>query len=797
MGAVAVGDYLLDDRGHVCRVTATSEIQYGHRCYEVIFEDGSTIVADENHKWLTFDLHERAALARRTPEYRARRRAHRESRGTGQHPDLAIANTLREYAYLERPAGSVRTTKEIWDTLKANGRTNHSVPVCGALDLPERELPVPPYVLGAWLGDGSSYKAEITTADREILDEIEHHYRISKRTDITYGIYGLLTDLKALGLIGNKHIPGIYLRASIDQRLELLQGLMDTDGYCDTSGQCEFTTTNELLARDVHELLSSLGIKVTITEGRTRLFGKDCGPKYRLKFLTEYPAFKLERKLRRQKRNGFRGTHRNRYIVEVKRVKSVPVKCVAVDSPSRLYLAGLSMIPTHNTDLVIGMAVECHQHSAIFRRVYPNLQGIMRRAREIIGTHGKENKTDKIWTFPDGRTIEFGAVQFEDDKKNWQGRPHDLKAFDEITEFSESQYEFICGWNRTTDPGQRVRVIATGNPPLDESGSWVVKRWGAWLDPAHPNPAKPGELRWYATVKGQEREFPNGDPVEIDGETIYPRSRTFIPARLEDNVYLASDQRYRSVIQSLPEPLRSMLLNGDFHAASRPDPFQVIPTEWVRAAQRRWMERPRPDVPLTAVGIDAVRGGDDKMTLARRYDNWYDDVKKWPGVQVPDGATAATLVHSELGDEEPGYVNVDVIGVGSSTFDHLKIIYPSVIPVNVSESSDYRDRSGKLKMRNLRAEMHWRMRDALDPIHGDDIALPNDPEVLADLCAARYKVTSAGVQIEDKEEIKARIGRSPDVGEAIMLANLPGKTKVDWDDLQGLGRIEDYQNRWT
>ncbi len=423
------------------------------------------------------------------------------------------------------------------------------------------------------------------------------------------------------------------------------------------------------------------------------------------------------------------------------------------------------------SDLLLGLAIECHQHAQIFRRVYPNLAALMQRARQIIGDRAQENKADKIWNFPDGRIIEFGAIQYEDDKHNWQGRPADLKGFDEGTEFTETQYEFVCGWNRSTDPGQRVRVVVTGNPPFDETGSWVTRRWGAWLDKMHPRPARPGELRWYATVQGRAREFPDGTPQEIDGEIIYPRSRTFIPARLDDNVYLASDPRYRSVIQSMPEPLRSMLLYGDFHAATKPNPFQVIPTEWVLAAQKRWMERQKPATPLTAVGIDAARGGDDFMTLARRYDSWFDVVKKWPGILVPDGPAAATLVHSELGTEKPASINIDVIGVGSSTYDHVYPLYEHVTPVNVAEGSQYRDQSGKLKMRNLRAEIHWRMRDALDPLGHSEIALPNDPEVLADLCAARYQVTSQGVTVEAKEDIKARIGRSPDTGEAILLAN--------------------------
>jgi len=421
------------------------------------------------------------------------------------------------------------------------------------------------------------------------------------------------------------------------------------------------------------------------------------------------------------------------------------------------------------TDLVIGMSVECHQHSAIFRRVYPNLQEIMRRSREIIWNSAQENKAEKRWTFPDGKTIEFGAVQFEDDKTNWQGRPHDLKAFDELPEFSKSQYEFICGWNRTIDTGQRVRIIATGNPPIDEAGNWIIERWGAWLDKEHPDPAKPGELRWYATIDGHEREFKSGDPIEHNGETNYPRSRTFIPARLEDNPFYSQDNRYRSILQSLPEPLRSMLLYGDFQATAAPNPFQVIPTDWVRQAQKRWLERERPDVSLSVAAVDPARGGNDNMTLAKRYDNWFDEVKKWPGVLVKDGPMAAEFIRQELGDESPATLNVDVIGIGSSVYDSLNPMYDRVIPVNASEKSEYRDKSGKLKMRNMRAEYHWRMRDALDPNGGDDIALPPGTEVIADLCAARYKLTTAGVQIEEKAEIKERLGRSPDVGEAVML----------------------------
>lgn len=422
------------------------------------------------------------------------------------------------------------------------------------------------------------------------------------------------------------------------------------------------------------------------------------------------------------------------------------------------------------SDLLVGLAGEAHQRSIIFRRVFPNLRFLVERSKQVYAG-GRYNESLHIWRL-DEKTVEFGAIQHEADKTNFQGRPHDFIGIDEAPEFTESIVLFVTAWNRSEDPNQRVRVMLTGNPPIDEAGGWIVRRYGAWLDKQHPHPAKPGELRWYATLDGKETEVKDGTPFEHKGETVYPRSRTFIPARLDDNPFYSADGRYKSVLQSLPEPLRSQLLNGDFEAANMPDPFQIIPTEWVRMAQKRWMERPRPDTPLTAVGVDPSRGGQDKSAIAKRYDNWFDEVKSYPGVVAKDGPIVAELTRQEVGDVEPLYINVDVNGIGSSVFDHLRPMYRAVHPFNGSEASSYRDKSGKLKMRNKRAEMYWRMRDSLDPNGGDDLALPPDTELLADLCSAKYEVSSAGVKVEEKEEIKERIGRSPDIGEAVMMANL-------------------------
>jgi len=88
----------------------------------------------------------------------------------------------------------------------------------------------------------------------------------------------------------------------------------------------------------------------------------------------------------------------------------------------------------------------------------------------------------------------------------WKGRAHDLKCFDELSEFMEQMYTFLTGWLRTTDPRQRTRIIGAGNPPTTVEGEWVIRRWSPWLDSQHKNPAKPGELRWFARLDDKDTE---------------------------------------------------------------------------------------------------------------------------------------------------------------------------------------------------------------------------------------------------------------------------------------------------
>lgn len=441
------------------------------------------------------------------------------------------------------------------------------------------------------------------------------------------------------------------------------------------------------------------------------------------------------------------------------------------------------------TDLLLGLALTKHKKTAIFRREGVQLQGCIDRMEEILGTKDGFRGDSYIWKRPDGRQVEFGSCKDFGSERKWQGRPHDLKCFDEITHFLEAQFRYLTTWNRTTDTMQRCRVVATGNPPTDSNGDWVRHYWGPWLQPEHPNPAQPGELRYFTTLKGEDIECPGGEPFQHNGRWIYPKSRTFIPSKVQDNPFLMSTD-YEATLQALPEPLRSQMLHGDFTAGTDDDPWQVIPTDWVRRAQDRWQDlAPKDRGPMDAIGVDPARGGMDETVLARRYGSWF-MLESYPGSQTPDGPAVAALVVQILKDRAP--VHVDVIGIGSSVYDHLIGTDVHTIPINAAERCNHTDRSAALRMSNFRAYMYWKLREDLDPKNDEEIALPPGAEVRADLCAPKWKLISSGVQIESKEDIKQRIGRSPDKGDAIVMANLntkkrgtagkdiPGNTGMSW-----------------
>jgi ADP-ribosylglycohydrolase len=331
------GAQLFDDKGNICNVIQLHPINMQPDSYQITFDDGTIVNACADHLWLTWDK-------------------------------KARSNKQRNRKINNLPL--IRSTKEIINTLKVSYKkeTNHSIQNTKPINYNSKKLIIDPYLLGLWLGDGSSKAGRIETADIDVL--INFNYKLikvkyddKKSKSRPYTIYGLQKNIKKLNLFGNKHIPDIYLYASYKQRLALLQGLMDSDGCCNKNGQFEFCSTLEILAEQTYQLMTSLGIKAKITKGISSHYNKKYGTKYMIRGITKLPIFRLKRKLINLKKSiaqDTRNTHR--YITNIKHIKSIPMRCITVDSPSHLYLITKSFIPTHNTTLLAIQNLQSGKH---------------------------------------------------------------------------------------------------------------------------------------------------------------------------------------------------------------------------------------------------------------------------------------------------------------------------------------------------------------------------------------------------------------------------------------------------
>jgi hypothetical protein len=336
MAEVEPGDQLLDEQGRPTTIVGKSPVFLHHRCRRVEFDDGSHIIADDTHLWQV------------------------EERGKRQSRSWQWAN-------------KVIPTREL-----TPGK--HFILTPQPLDLPEAALPLDPYLLGMWLGNGTATGGAITNGTQD-LDETRQYlgelgYRLSpvrmhpEGSAGTFTVYDIVGRLRQLGLLGNKHIPLLYLRASAQQRWALLQGLMDTDGSANNRlHTCSLSTSIPALSEGFAELLSSLGLKSVRLHraarrrqmpGSTVVTEQLPHDQFTFSAGLDVQVFRLHRKRAVQQRNRithWRRTKRFR-IKSVREVPSEPVQCVYVDAPSHLFLCGPSMIPTHNSSAVESVALQ-------------------------------------------------------------------------------------------------------------------------------------------------------------------------------------------------------------------------------------------------------------------------------------------------------------------------------------------------------------------------------------------------------------------------------------------------------
>lgn len=350
MGDIKVGDKVLGLDGKPTTVTFATDIMHDHTCYNVTFNDGETIVADADHRWIT--------------ETRASRKAAcAEKKYTHTSPH---ARRQRQHY------PSVVTTKQIAETIRTkDGRANHTLPDAKPLQLPKQDLPIDPYLLGYWLGDGTSTANQITSWKEDAhhiinrINEAGYHYTTQEdhsclritfsKTPVGSRTGSTKTDLRNLNLLKNKHIPNPYLRSSIEQRTQLLQGLLDSDGYVSKNGTVQYCTVDEQLAHGVLELARTLGIRPTMSTKAVKGRDEAHSTAYTITGTFTRGHLTLPRKRDRvpEKRRNL-----HRLIVDCTPTNSVPVRCIQVDNHDHMYLAGTTMAPTHNTMIALQAAAE-------------------------------------------------------------------------------------------------------------------------------------------------------------------------------------------------------------------------------------------------------------------------------------------------------------------------------------------------------------------------------------------------------------------------------------------------------
>lgn len=327
------GDFVFGGDGTPVEISYKSPIKNSTDFYRVRFNDGSYLDADAEHQWEVTTKKER------------------KKKG--------CKNASKE----------VKTTKDLIDGgIKVGRELNYQIDIPKAVEYSEKELPIDPYLFGCWLGDGTTGNAEITNIDEEIIDAFRSDYKLTARDEKTYylnvGSKGTMfrSELKSLDLAihtintvdikPEKRIPEIYKHSSINQRLSVLQGIMDTDGFISKKGDgVELCTVKKNLSNDYLELIRSLGIKCSIHENDSALYGRVVGTRFRLRPTTDIPIFRLKRKRDRCGIiNRTQNVHNVRRIISIEKLEgSFKSQCIEVKSDRGVYVVGKDYMLTHNT----------------------------------------------------------------------------------------------------------------------------------------------------------------------------------------------------------------------------------------------------------------------------------------------------------------------------------------------------------------------------------------------------------------------------------------------------------------
>lgn len=740
VGELRVGDQVFDEQGKPCTVTWKSEV-FHTDTYRVTFADGSTLTTHGRHEWHAVNV---TARPKGIADWR-------DHWGVTQQ-----VTTEQMYANLRTPGGQLR-----W-----------RVPTARSLNLPTVDLPIDPYLLGVWLGDGTTDDGTITLNREDLADvapllgpghivpSTERHRAVRYRPD------GLRVALRHAGLLGRKHIPMAYLRASTEQRIELVRGLWDSDGYRQAGGGSdEITLTNQRLAADVVELLGTLGLVVRVKQDRAQLNGRDMGPRWRIGVRFDFNPYHLTRYDWRPLGDQA-SRHTQRTITNIERVPDAPTQCIEVDSPSHLFLAGRSFIPTHNSTTsaiavlwfaltrdAVGRDWKCVTTAGAWRQLiqylWPEIHKWARLLNwEEIG-RPEFNTHNELLTL--NLKLRYGAAfaVASDKAELIEGAHGDsiMYIFDESKVVSAATFDAAEGAfsGASEESGIEAFALAMSTPGEPNGRFYDI------------HTRKKGLEKWWARHVTKHEAIAAGRV-----------SREWCD---EMHALWGDSAVYYNKVE------------GDFHSA---DEDGVIPSSWLDAAFQRWKDwdaagRPL-DTELTegrrTLGVDVARDGQDRTVLAPRLGNLIVELRDFAKQD-----TMQTVGHVIACTNNPDYSGmmpvVDVIGIGAGVVDRLREQEYTVEAFNASEGTTRKDITHEFGFVNCRSAAYWGLREALDPARDPTLALPPHDMLIGDLTSPKWKATSGGkIQVESKDDIKKRIRRSTDYGDAVIMAWWP--MSMEW-----------------
>lgn len=726
-GDIKAGDLLWGTDGRPVRVV---DVPFEGKapCYRVSFDDGSSTIVSSGHLW--------------TVRGRAQRRADRAGGATMQWVTMETIDILK--AGVKRPNGAALARQ--WE-----------VPPYEAVQYPEADLPINPYVLGLLLGDGHMASATVVTSGEGIMEHVgDVGVSVSMRFEPSnaFGFYvkGVLRDIEALGLSDTlaptKFIPDVYKYAGGEQRKELLRGLIDTDGEVNKNGTVGYSTASKQLADDIVWLARSLGCKAHIQPTVKRPTythkgeKKEGRPSYRLTIT--YPdsfgrVCYVKHKAERVKPVGRR--YLTRWIDSIEYVGEEECKCVSVDRLDGLFLAN-DFIVTHNsftTGLLLWWILSTR----------PFCKGTV-----TANTMGQ--LSTKTWA-------QFASMQDACLTGHWfeiNTAKGSMRAYHK---------EFPQEWFVSAQTSKEENSEAFAGQHAANSTSFYL------FDEASGIPDKIWEVAEGGLTDGEPMIFAFGNPTRNVGQfyNCFHRDRnrwtTYkVDSREAQLTNKKQIEEWREAYGEDSDFFKVRVL-GEFPATST---AQLIPTDAVDAAMTR--EKPGADPSSFAqaiVGLDVARFGDDATVLCTRVGSdcvsipWQ-TMRGMDGKQVGERAHA----HAQMLLDDYGFqivrINFDRAGIGAAVDEYFR--YNNMDPrirvnaVDFSMSSRW-----PLRYLNKRAEMWSLMKDWLVKKDG---VIPKDEELKEQLIAPEYMFTPKGqIQLEAKKGIKKRLGVSPDRADALCL----------------------------